>query len=870
MKRILIIIVSLPLIFAYLAFHKLQAQCIPQVTRHLDVNKVDASYHNGGDMFWDLVGNPGYEVPAGSGNHSNFASALWLGGMDQNGQLHTAAQTYRQGGFDYFSGPVSATGQYDCDQEVVLPTTIAEDGLVELSNGKTLFLYQDGYSIYDDATGQLDDRITPMPRFDHQAVELASGDVLIYGDFSYPAILPSLLLDGTTFVPTTVGTPHFFHRYSTANLLTNGKVLVSGFFGSELYDPTTALYDSSISQPFILRNRHSSIRLNNGSILRVGGSEQSYFSPVATNTTDIYDPATNSWTMGPNMATGRMRPSLVNMGGGKILIIGGDDSSTEIEQYDMSTGLITTVTNLPQAIGYSSAHRMTTGEVFIMGATSSVNSNSSGISFLYRPATNDFKDSDLPRSFSVFTNTAIFNLNHFLFQNTNTSFVRYDVPNESYDWNRFQKIWKVSQAQIDQFLLDHANGTVNWEDYPDIRTWPAHGDVSKGQDFLLAPFIDLDNNGHYDPNQGEYPCIQGDQELYWIFNDDVDAHTETGGEKMGVQVKFSAYAYDCSTGNCPDSALDYTTFHHVEIVNKSGDDYSDVYLAVWSDVDLGFFADDLIGCDTSLNLAYVYNGPATDPDYGTPPASGTVILGSPDNLGMSHFGYYENDFSTQGNPTTPNHYYGYMKSLWTDGTHVVDNGLDGYSGTAAGPDINYMFPGNPTGCEGDTAGGWSMTSAMITPFDRRYIQSIGPVSFAAGDTLMLDYAIVWSQGTSNLESICKLKADVASVQAFWDAENFQCFNLTVDRAEDRVAPILGQLEIYPNPNAGNFTLRLETPLRYAATLDLYDAQGRIVGSTTLPAGSRTFDIEQSGLNRGMYIARVNGPEIEATRKLIVE
>ena len=37
-----------------------------------------------------------------------------------------------------------------------------------------------------------------------------------------------------------------------------------------------------------------------------------------------------------------------------------------------------------------------------------------------------------------------------------------------------------------------------------------------------------------------------------------------------------------------------------------------MYIDQWSDTDDGFYADDFLGCDTSLNLGYTYN--ATDQD----------------------------------------------------------------------------------------------------------------------------------------------------------------------------------------------------------------------------------------------------------------
>ena len=41
-------------------------------------------------MWWDLQGTSKYEVPKGSGKTSAFAAALWLAGIDINGQLKCA------------------------------------------------------------------------------------------------------------------------------------------------------------------------------------------------------------------------------------------------------------------------------------------------------------------------------------------------------------------------------------------------------------------------------------------------------------------------------------------------------------------------------------------------------------------------------------------------------------------------------------------------------------------------------------------------------------------------------------------------------------------------------------------------------------
>lgn len=85
------------------------ASCRPaEAGIDLDINNVRAKLMTGGDMWWDIgTGEARYEVPKGSRKNSLFAGSVWIGGIDQQGQLKVAAQTYRQDGNDYWPGPLN-------------------------------------------------------------------------------------------------------------------------------------------------------------------------------------------------------------------------------------------------------------------------------------------------------------------------------------------------------------------------------------------------------------------------------------------------------------------------------------------------------------------------------------------------------------------------------------------------------------------------------------------------------------------------------------------------------------------------------------------------------------------------------------------
>lgn len=88
--------------------NKTFAGCTPSKSRaDLDINNVRCPIWINGDMWWDLSGDALYEIPQGSGKHSLFAGAIWIGGLEAgSNNLKVAAQTYRQSGSDFWPGPV--------------------------------------------------------------------------------------------------------------------------------------------------------------------------------------------------------------------------------------------------------------------------------------------------------------------------------------------------------------------------------------------------------------------------------------------------------------------------------------------------------------------------------------------------------------------------------------------------------------------------------------------------------------------------------------------------------------------------------------------------------------------------------------------
>jgi len=190
-------------------------------------------------------------------------------------------------------------------------------------------------------------------------------------------------------------------------------------------------------------------------------------------------------------------------------------------------------------------------------------------------------------------------------------------------------IWNLKRSDIDYHKLHwNDNGYIPIHD---ILTWPGNGNVSLGQAARLAPFFDRNNDGIYNPYDGDYPLIKGDQSLFFIFNDDRNIHSETDGRKMKVEIHGMAYAWDMPE----DSAFNNTIFLNYTFFNRSNRTYTNTYLGTFTDFDIGWYLDDYVGCDVDRSSYYGYNGTPVDGNgqpgaYGeNPPAQSVTFLGGP-------------------------------------------------------------------------------------------------------------------------------------------------------------------------------------------------------------------------------------------------
>ncbi len=391
----------------------------------------------------------------------------------------------------------------------------------------------------------------------------------------------------------------------------------------------------------------------------------------------------------------------------------------------------------------------------------------------------------------------------------------------------YNQLWKLNRQDVIDFIGGAPATNA-------IMTWPGNNSLNQP----LAPYHDTNGDGVYNYTDGDYPdfglvgspnccnILHGDQVIWWVINDACSTHGETGGMALGLEMHCQAFAY--STG---DADINNTTFYQYTLINGSSNTYTSTYFGIYADCDLGYYLDDYIGCDVPRGMGYCYNG---DPDddvptgYGLhPPAVGIDFLSGPtadvgdgidnnrnciidepgEDIIMSNFQYWNNDVSNTGNPQTTIHFPNYLRSIWKNGTHVTygGNGNGGGNGPTNIP-CTFMFPGNsdhqyewgtggncitPAPAQAD----WTEITAGNTPYDRRFLMSAGPFTFAPGAVHCITMAAVWARDITSVGpfySVAALQAADDKAQLFFD----NCFDINVlgiNQTENIKA------NIFPNP-----------------------------------------------------------------------
>jgi hypothetical protein len=292
----------------------------------------------------------------------------------------------------------------------------------------------------------------------------------------------------------------------------------------------------------------------------------------------------------------------------------------------------------------------------------------------------------------------------------------------------------------------------------DWNEWPA----DKG-----APFVDNNHNGTYEPSL-DVPGVEGAGQTLWHVCNDLDSNRTKymyGSLPIGLEFQRTIWAYRHK------GALDNTIFTRNLIINKSGVRLDSVYVGQWSNPDLGDGSDDLVGCDTSRDLGFVYNGRSIDSYYGERVPSmgyrllqGPVVAGSPSDMasfcGRMMPGYRNQRMTAFIFFVGGSAIYHDPNQGWYSGTLELYGMFHGKMfGTTApmvdpntGSPTTFALAGDPVAKQG-----W-IDGLAVPPGNRRVLEASGPFIMMPADTQEVITATIIAQAGDRLSSISYLRS----------------------------------------------------------------------------------------------------------------
>jgi hypothetical protein len=409
----------------------------------------------------------------------------------------------------------------------------------------------------------------------------------------------------------------------------------------------------------------------------------------------------------------------------------------------------------------------------------------------------------------------------------------------------YDQIWEVTDLQVQQHIV-LSNSFVpvpTNQIHPNILLWPGKGNSNITAVAIidnLAPFIDVNSNGIYEPSYGDYPKIQGDQALFWVINDIGGIHEIYNGAPLKVQVQMLAYAYN-------SGLLVNTTIYDCKVINKSFGHLNNFRFGLFMDPDILDPTSNYVGCDTLRDASFAYLGNSDNMFH---PASSVSFL----NQKMSSFNHFINGTLTNlfSDPTNDEAVANFLNARFSDGTPFSLTG-------AAGPTapIRFIFPGNPS-----NPNEWSMNhSVQATPADYRTLQTTGKQTLNAWTSFDVSWAVHTSftgdHQTTNFYD--QVAAEIDSIKTL-----FNNFDTSYDYSHLTSTSFLdipeNKVSFYPNPSKN--TIRLNYGDLKLIEANIYSLDGKLI---QIELGAI---IDVSSLSTGIYLLKIDFESGSVVKKIL--
>lgn len=422
----------------------------------------------------------------------------------------------------------------------------------------------------------------------------------------------------------------------------------------------------------------------------------------------------------------------------------------------------------------------------------------------------------------------------------------------------YYRTWKLSREEV-LYHLKNWN-EPNYHIPENIVSWPSQQTIYNDKIYDGADYVDTNSNGVYDPENGDYPKISGDEAVLYIVNDGRFRNNGEGNplDSLNVDMYAMIYAF-----NRPESVyFNNTFFIKYKVLNKSDINYEDLKFGLYANSDyspLESYSSNkmFIACDTLLNTFYSYPGINASLTHSPWPVKPPITMFSILNHDLDKFTQV---VSVGGGYEAFDNYSAKKKYHYLNGTWDYDM-FPPHPYWAADAPLDFVYASHPLDFGAD--------NCLSNPYSFHYdpgqmLGTTGSNSLLSGESLTFEYAVQFSyQPESGYgESIDGALNSVADLIQCYQNDSIPGGG-SFTGINEQMKNMEAEVFIYPNP--ARTTLYIQTKNTNFETYRVYSLHGQLLEESNFES-----QISIQHLPPGFYFLSLfdrNG-KMEVTRKFV--